>query len=239
MSTSPTLASPPSTPKRLGALRLFPNTSPWSPSTYMTEYGPTNSGLQQRPPPLDTDFHQGRTGKSSHALSSPTRLDPFHSLCASSSLRSPTKNSRPFFRPRGQQTRVHPSVILLPSSAAAGEVRGYISKHTYGLVEYPYQMESSPRVLFTVWFRSLGLMWHMLCTVYICAMQNSDIPYFTIMGLFRGQESISADIGLGSLKYTSSPISFHNVPPNERPHPSRTATYTLQETMQVHSAGCP
>ena len=40
------------------------------------------------------------------------------------------------------------------------------------------------------------------------------------------------DIGLGSLMYASSPISFHNIPPNERPRPSCTATYTLQETTQ-------
>ena len=47
-------------------------------------------------------------------------------------------------------------------------------------------LESSPCVLFTVWFWSLGLMWHMLCTVYICAVQNSDIPDFMLIGFIQG-----------------------------------------------------
>ena len=160
----------------------------------MTEYGPTNSASQQHPPPLDTNFHQGRTGKSSHALSSPTRLDPFHSLCASSGLRSPTKNSRPFFRPTGQQTQVHTSECHPPPPPRRCW-RGP-QLHTYSLAEYPYQLESSPRVLFTVWFRSLGLMWHMLCTVYICAVQNSDIPDFTLIGFIQGGRARPQILGL-------------------------------------------
>jgi hypothetical protein len=57
-------------------------------------------------------------------------------------------------------------------------------------------LESSLCVLFTVWFRSLGLMWHMLCTVYICAVQNSDIPDFTLIGFIQGGRARPQILGL-------------------------------------------
>jgi hypothetical protein len=102
---------------------------------------PRRNNILPRSTLTSTRNAQASQGKSSHSTK---RLDSFHSLCTSSSLRSPTKNpSRPFFRPTGQQAQLHPRVILLPSSAAAGEVHGYISKHTYGLAEYPYRLESS------------------------------------------------------------------------------------------------
>jgi len=73
-------------------------------------------------------------------------------------------------------------------------------------------LESSPRVLFTVWFRSLGLMWHMLCTVYICAMQNSDIPAFVLIGFVQGRGARPRILGLD----------HSSTPPLRVPSPSTT-----------------